>query len=313
MAVAMMRPAAAQQKVARVGVLLLGGPVPGRDLAIAAELSRFGYQEGRNIAFEIRAAQGDLRALPSLAGQLVAARPDVLLSASTAAAQALAAATPRIPIIVTITIDPVAAGLSDSIARPSRNVTGFTSSAPGLVAKRLELLHQIVPDLQRVAYLTGAEAPTYALFDNHVRSAATALGSQVVTIRVGTADATAVAEGFATAERENAQAVLVGVNPGLTRISSHIIDECLVRNLPAIHPWSFEVRAGALISYGPAGLENHAGAARYIDRLLKGAAVSDLPFEEPTEIKLAINLRTARALGLSLSPTLLARADEVVE
>ena len=307
------RAAGAQQKSARVGVLLLGAPVRGSDLALASELSRLGYQEGRNIAFEIRAAQGDLRALPALAGELVAARPDVLVSASTAAANALATATSRIPIIVTVTVDPIAAGLSDSMARPSRNVTGFTSSAPALVAKRLELLHQVIPGLKRVAYFIGADGPGYRVFDSHIHTAAATLGSSVVTIRLPESGAAGVAEAFAVADREKAQAGLVGVDPGIARVSAHIIDECLVRNLPAIHPWSFEVRAGALMSYGPAGLENLAGAARYIDRLLKGAAISDLPFEEPTEIRLAINLRTARALSLDIPATILARADEVIE
>jgi putative ABC transport system substrate-binding protein len=305
--------AAAQQKMARIGVLLLGAPVRGSDLALASELARLGYHQGRNVAFEIRAAQGELRALPALAAELVAARPEVLVTASTAAATALAAATARIPIVVTVTIDPIAAGLSDSMARPSRNVTGFTSSAPALVSKRLELLHQVVPDLKRVAYITGVEGPVYGVFESHLQAASAKLGSSIITITIAGAGAPAVAEAFAVADREKAQAILVGINPSIARVSAHIIDECLVRNLPAIHPWSFEVRAGALRSYGPAGLENIAGAARYIDRLLKGATVSDLPFEEPTEIRLAINLRTARSLSLTIPATILARADEVIE
>jgi len=309
----MLGAAYAQQRVARVGVLLLGGLVRGRDFALASELSRIGYDEGRNVSFEIRAAQGDLSALPALAGELVAAKPNVLVGASTAAAQALAAATSHIPIILTVTVDPIGAGLSDSMARPSRNVTGFTSSTPTLVAKRLELLHQVVPGLKRVAHFTGTDGPGYRIFDSHINTAATTLGSAVVTIPITGPGATAVAEAFALAEREKTQAVLVGVSPAMVRMSSHIVDECLVRNLPAIHPWSFEVRAGALMSYGPAALENHSGAARYIDRLLKGAAISDLPFEEPTEIRLAINLRTARSLSITIPPTILARADEVSE
>jgi putative ABC transport system substrate-binding protein len=312
-AFALLRAAYAQQKTARIGVLLLGSPVRGRDLALASELSRLGYDEGRNVTFEIRAAQGDLNTLPALANELMAARPDVLVSASTAAAQALAAATSQIPIVVTVTVDPIAAGLSDSMARPSRNVTGFTSSTPALVAKRLELLHQVVPGLKRVAHFTGADGAGYQVFDSHIQTAAATLGSSVVTIPIAAPGAIAVAEAFTVADREKTQAVLVGVSPAMTRMSSHIIDECLVRNLPAVHPWSFEVRAGALMSYGPAGVENHAGAARYIDRLLKGAAVSTLPFEEPTEIRLAINLRTARSLAVAIPTTVLARADEVVE
>jgi putative ABC transport system substrate-binding protein len=303
----------AQQRTARIGVLLLGDQVRGRDLALASALSRLGHIEGRSITFEIRAAKGDLRALPALAVELVTAKPDVLVGASTAAAQALAAATSQVPIIVTVTVDPVAAGLSDSMARPSRNVTGFTSSAPALVAKRLEFLHQVVPGLTRVAHFTGSDGADYHIFDSHIHAATATLGSSVITIPIAGDGAAAVAEAFAAADREKTQAVLVGVSPTMARLSAHIIDECLVRNLPAIHPWSFEVRAGALMSYGPAALENHAGAARYIDRLLKGAAVTVLPFEEPTEIILAVNLRTARSLSLTIPATILARADEVIE
>jgi putative ABC transport system substrate-binding protein len=307
------RTAFAQQKVTRIGVLLLGASVRGSDLALATELARLGYQDGRNVTFEIRAAQGDLRLLPALASELVAARPDVLVTASTAAVHALMVATSKIPIIVTVTVDPIAAGLSASMARPTRNVTGFTSSAPALVSKRLELLHQVVPGLERVAYLTGIDDPAYRVFESHLQSAAAMLSLSIVNIPIAASGAAAVAETFAAADRARAQAILVGVNPSVAGVSAHIIDECLVRNLPSIHPWSFEVRAGALMSYGPAGVENLAGTARYIDRLVKGAAVSDLPFEEPTEIKLAINLRTARSLAIMIPATLLARADEVIE
>jgi putative ABC transport system substrate-binding protein len=115
------------------------------------------------------------------------------------------------------------------------------------------------------------------------------------------------------AEREKAQAILVETTPSNVRLSIRIIDECSFRALPAIHPWYFEVRAGALMSYGPTMFENHAGAARYVDLLLKGAKISDLPIQEPTQIKLAINLNTARAIKLIIPPTLLARADEVIE
>ncbi len=122
-----------------------------------------------------------------------------------------------------------------------------------------------------------------------------------------------MSDAFNVIDREKAQAVMVGVNPTTTRFTGHIIDECLLRDLPTIHPWSFAVHAGALMSYGPASLENHAGAARYVDRILKGAKIRDLPFEEPTEFKLAINLRTAQAMKIKIPSTLLARADEVVE
>jgi putative ABC transport system substrate-binding protein len=304
-------PLRAQQRMARVGVLLLGGAVSAKDLAISSELARIGYVDGRNIAYGIRAADGDFSRLSALARDLVATKPDVLISASTEAAEALAAATPDIPIVITVTMDPIAAGLSDSMSRPSRNVTGFTSSSATLAAKRLELLSELIPGLRRVAYLGAPTGSTYARFDQHVRTAADALGITILSVPI-TTDAS-VPDSFEVVDREKVQAVIVGLTPTNTRVSGHIIDQCLIRDLPSVHPWSFEVNAGALMSYGPKSLENNAGAARYVDRILKGTKISELPFEEPTEFKLAINLRTARSINVKIPPTLLARADQLIE
>jgi putative ABC transport system substrate-binding protein len=304
-------PARAQQRMARVGILVIGAAVPARDLVISAELARLGYVEGRNVAYEIRAADGDLSRLPALARELVATKPDVLIGASAATAQVLVAATEVIPIVLTVTIDPIATGLSDSMSRPSRNVTGFTSSTPTLAAKRLELLRELVPGLSRVAHLDVPAGTLYGIFERYVTTAAASLGITVFSVPITTV--ASVADAFNVIDREKAQAVMVGVTPTTTRLTGHIIDECLLRDLPTIHPWSFAVHAGALMSYGPASLENHAGAAKYVDRILKGARIRDLPFEEPTEFKLAINLRTAQAMKLKIPPTLLARADEVIE
>jgi putative tryptophan/tyrosine transport system substrate-binding protein len=298
-------------KVARVGVLAVGAVVSAKDIAISSELARLGYVDGRNIAYEIRAADGDLSRLSAVARDLVRTKPDVLISASTEAAEALAAATRDIPIVMTVMLDPIAAGLSDSMSRPSRNLTGFTSSSATLAAKRLELLNELIPGLRKVAYLGAPAASTYASLDPPVRRAADALGITVVFVPI-TTDAS-VPESFEVVDREQVQAVIVGLTLTNTRVSGHIVDQCVIRDLPSIHPWPFEVDAGALMSYGPKALENHAGAARYIDRILKGAKISELPFEEPTEFKLAINLRTARSIKLKVPPTLLARADEVIE
>jgi putative ABC transport system substrate-binding protein len=306
-----LRPVCAQQGVPRIGILVIGGPVAAKDLKLSSELARIGYVEGRNIVYDIRAADGDLTRLPALARELVAAKPDVLISATSSAAEALAAATRDIPIVLTVMFDPIATGFSTSMSRPSRNVTGFTSSSPTLAAKRLQLLQELIPGLRRVAYLNMPTDAMSAVFDKHVRAAARVLGIAIHTIPMSSV--AGVSEGFLVADREKVQAALVEVNAVNVRLSAHIINECLVRDLPSIHPWPFEVHAGALMSYGPAALENHAGAARYVDRILKGAKVSELPFEEPTEIKLAINLRTARSIKITVPQTLLARADEVIE
>jgi putative ABC transport system substrate-binding protein len=303
--------ARAQQRSVHIGILLLGPAVSPRELAITSELARLGYDEGRNVSYEIRGADGDLDRLPMLTRELVATKPDVLVGASEIAADVLARTTTDIPIVITVMGDPIASGLTSSMSRPTRNVTGFTLSSPTLGAKRLELLHELIPGLRRVAYLTTPVGPMYNVFEDQVRKAANALSLAIFPVSVITEES--VTEGFMMAERAKVQAVLVENSPSNVRLSTRIIDECLFRDLPAIHPWYFEVRVGALMSYGPTLLENHARAARYVDRLLKGAKVSDLPIEEPTQIKLAINLRTARAIKLTVPPTLLARADEVIE
>jgi putative tryptophan/tyrosine transport system substrate-binding protein len=303
--------ARAQKRSVHIGILLLGRAVPPKELAITSELARLGYDEGRNVSYEIRGADGELDRLPMLTRELVATKPDVLVGASEVAADVLAKATGDIPIVITVMADPIASGLSSSMSRPTRNVTGFTLSSLTLSAKRLQLLHELIPDLRKVAYLTTPVGPAYNAFEQHVREAANALGLAIFSLPITTEKT--VTDSFVIVEREKAQAILVETTPSNVRLSIRIIDECLFRALPAIHPWYFEVRAGALMSYGPTMLENYAGAARYVDLLLKGAKISDLPIQEPSEIKFAINLSTARAIALTIPPTLLARANEVIE
>jgi len=302
----------AQPRLARIGILLLGGHAAAKDLAIAAELARLGYVVGRNVAYEIRAANGDLRRVSALARELVAEKPDVLICATGAVAEILAVATAKIPIVVTVTVDPIAIGLSTSMSRPSRNITGFTSSSPALAAKRLELLQELIPGLRRIAYLGGPSGARYAEPEQeYVLKAASALGITAHHIAITTV--ASISAGFAIVDREKAQAVMVGTNPTNVQVIGHINNECLVRDLPAIYPWSFAVNSGGLISYGPASLENFAGAAKYVDRILRGAKVSELPFQEPTEFTLAINRSTAREMKIKIPQTLLARADELVD
>jgi len=274
-------------------------------------LARLGYIEERNITFEIRGADGDINRLPELAKELVATKPDVIVGATSPAAIALASATPNIPIVMTVVGDPIALGLSGSMSRPSRNVTGFTNSSVSLAAKRLELLREIVPGLRKVAYLWVPLNPLTKQFGEEVRKAADALGVELLSLPLTSgAD---IATAFTRAEEQKATAVLVESDELAVRFSGSIVDECVVRNLPAMHAWPFEVRNGALISYGPATVENYPRTANYVDRLLKGAKIAELPFEEPTQIRLAINLRTARSIGISVPPSLLTRADEVIE
>ena len=281
-----------------------------RDLDIVRELTRIGYVEGRNVIYAVRAAAGNSSQLPQVARELAATKPDVIVGSGSPAATALFGATRDIPIVMTVVGDPTALGLTDSISRPTHNVTGFTIAGPSLAEKRLELLHDIVPGLHKVAYLWVREAH-WRPCKSRVRTAAGVLGVTLVSLPL-TSD-TDIASAFARTDKEQATAMLVEADPLTLRFNGAIVDECLIRNLPCMDSWPIEVRNGGLISYGPAEIENNAGAANYVDRILKGAKVAELPFEEPTQFKLAINLRAARSIGLVFPPTVLALADEVIE
>ncbi|MGB8017620.1 MAG: ABC transporter substrate-binding protein [Pseudolabrys sp.] len=301
----------AQQHIRRVAVLSVGVAPQSRDFALAHELAKLGYIEGNNITYDIRGAEGDSSRLPQLALELVAKKPEVIVGSTSTVAVVLANATREIPIVMMVVGDPIALGLSNSMSHPSRNVTGFTMSTTALAAKRLELLRELVPGIRKVAFLRVRDNPITKRTGEEVQTAADTLGLKIVSLPV--ASGADITTAFTIAEKEGVMAILIDGDPLMVRFSGTIIDECLVRDLPAMHPWPFEVRNGALISYGPAIVENYSRTASYVDRILRGISIGELPFEEPTQIKLAINLRTARSIGVTVSPTLLARADEVIE
>src|SRR5262245_17325127 len=302
---------AQQQRIRRVAVLSVAVAPNSYDFELAHELAKLGYIEGNNIAYDIRGAEGDSTRLPQLASELLAKKPEVIVGSTSTVAVALANATREVPIVMMVVGDPIALGLTDSMSRPSRNVTGFTMSTAVLAAKRLELLRELVPGIGKVGFLRVRDNPITKRTGEEVQTAADRLGLKIVALPVTSgADISAA---FTIAEKEGVAAVLIDGDPLMVRFSGTIVDECLVRDLPVMHPWPFEVRNGALISYGPAIVENYSRTAVYVDRILKGVNVAELPFEEPTQFKLAINLRTARSIGITVSPVLLARADEVIE
>jgi putative ABC transport system substrate-binding protein len=301
----------AQQRIRRVAVLSVGVTPQSRDFALAHELAKVGYVEGNNITYDMKGAEGDTSRLPQLALELIAKKPEVIVGSTSTVAVALAKATREIPIIMMVVGDPIALGLSDSLSRPSRNVTGFTMGSAVLAAKRLELLRELAPDIRKVGFLRVRDNPITKQTGEEVQTAAQTLGLKIVPLPVASgADLPAA---FTIAQKEGVTAVLIDGDPLMVRFSGTIVDECLVRDLPAMHAWPFEVRNGALISYGPAVVENYSRTAVYIDRILRGVNIGELPFEEPTQFKLAINLRTARSIGLTIPPSLIARADEMIE
>jgi putative ABC transport system substrate-binding protein len=300
----------AQTSMPAIGILVLGPVAEPREFGFVRELMRIGYAEGRNIKFAVRAADGTINRLTQLARELVATTPDVIVGSGSPVAQALAAATRNVPIVMSLMGDPLALGLSDSMSRPDRNVTGFPNSSPSLAAKRLELLRELVP-VGKIGYLWAQDSPMTKARGEQARMAAKTIGIELVPLPL-TSDGK-LSEAFDLAEKQQVAALLIESDSLMLRISSNIIDECLLRALPAMHAWPFEVPSGALMAYGPATAENDQQTASYVDRILRGARVADLPFQEPTRIKLAISLKTAHSIGITVPPTLLIRADEVIE
>ena len=300
-----------EPRVPRVGVLLNGPLLPPAELQIVAALARIGYVDGRNISYIVKAAEGDQNRLAMLARELVSAKPDVIVGSASPAAVALYNATHNIPVVMTVVGDPIALGLSSSISHPTHNITGFTVSSLSLAAKRLQLLQSIVPPLHKVAYLWAPANPLAKSFESRVRRAAKDLGIALISLPLKS-DAD-IDQAFARAEEEQVRAVLVEASPLTLRFSGNIVNHCLIFGLPCMHAWAIEVRNGALISYGPAVIEDYPRIAGYVDRVLKGAKIAKLPFVEPTHIKLTVNLRTAHSLGIVLPDAVLVRADEVIE
>jgi putative ABC transport system substrate-binding protein len=303
--------ARAQSGQRRIGVFVVGAPPPARDLEIVQELARLGYVEGRNVTYLLRGGAGESSGHEAAVRELIVPKPEVIVGPGSPFAYTLAATTHDIPIVLTATADPVATGLTKSMSRPSQNVTGFTISSASIVSKRLELIRELLPQARGVGRIATPLSLAAPQLDELARRAAGALGLDLMVLPLTSgAD---IATAFATIDREHLAAIITDPDPLTVQFGATIADECLVRDLPLIESWPSRLQNGALAAYGPASVENIKGAAVYVDRILKGSKVADLPFEEPTQLKLAINLRTARSIGVNVPPTLLARADEVIE
>ena len=275
-------------------------------------LRELGYVEGQNLAIEYRFAERDLRRLPQLAAELVRVKVDVIIAAPSPAAVAARYATDTIPIVMVNVGDPVGLGLVASLARPGGNVTGLAYSV-GLetFAKGLELLKEVVPNLRSVAILSNPNNPAHALAIKSIEAAASALGVQVQVLEARSAEDFDGA--FAAMAERSAGAVMIVPDALMLPHAARLSDLALSHGLPSMRGFREEVEAGGLISYGPNFFEPWRRAASFVDKLLKGANPAELPVEQPTKFELVINRRTADVLGLTIPPTLLARADEVIE
>jgi len=311
--------AMAQQtgKVVRVGWLALDlrGGDPRMREAFRQGLRELGYVEGRNLLIEHRDAEGKPERFPSLAAELVASKVDVIVTAGgTAAALAAKQATTTIPVVFGAVGNPVDEGLVSSLARPGGNVTGLAISSPELTTKSLELLKQVIPGAIRVALLLKPDSmPDRTRIERlktwDLAARALALKLQVVEVRAPEDFDRA----FAEMTRGRAQAVSVVPTPIFTRAPQPLVDLAAKHRLPAVYAFRPFVEAGGLMSYGPDVGKLYQRAASYVDKILKGAKPGDLPVEQPTQFELVINLKTAKALGLTIPPVLLQRADQVLE
>jgi ABC-type uncharacterized transport system substrate-binding protein len=278
-------------------------------------LRDLGYVEGRNLVIEYRSAEGKLERLPALAAELVALKVDVIVVGGTLVALAAKQATRTLPIVFAAVADPVSSGLVTSLAQPGGNVTGLSLLAPELVGKCLEQLKQAVPGVSRVAVLwqpgggLGERTEKDMLKEAEVAALALGVRPQFVGAR-GPAD---FERAFSEMTRARAGALTMLGSPMFFNERRRLVDLAAKHRLPAVYPWREFVDAGGLMAYGANLADLSRRAATYVDKILKGAKPADLPVEQPTKFELVVNLKTAKALGLTIPQSVLGRADQVIE
>ena len=301
----------AQATPRRLGVLVLGERSPTLNKALLDGLQNHGWIDGRNLIIEYRYAQSPDR-LPASATELVALSPDLLLAGSPQTALALKSATANIPIIFVSVADPVGIGLVQSLSRPGGNITGLATFVPEVPGKKIEILREMVPTASKIAILANPGNPIHRLtIAEELPQTAQKLGVALPIVEATTAEELDIA--FASAAAQHADAIVLFGDPLTFRYAAQVAALAAKYRLPAIYlSRQFATNSG-LISYGPDFADLFFRAGGYVDKILKGTKPSDLPVEQPTKFELVINLKTAKALGLTVPPSLLARADEVIE
>jgi putative ABC transport system substrate-binding protein len=298
-------------KVYRIGYLM--GTTREQEPYLEAFLEAMrtlGYVEGQNLVMEYREAAGHYERLPALAAELVRLPADVLLAWITPAALALKQATTTVPIVMMGVGDPMGSGLVASLAHPGGNVTGVTALSSDLVGKQLEFLRDVRPTVSRVALLWNPANPSNALWVREAEVAAPALGVQLYLVEAR--DPEAFDSAFAAMTNAHAGALLVLGDAMCFEHRRRLIELATTRRLPTMHVIRQFVEAGGLMAYGPHSLDMRRRAVSYVDKILKGAKPADLPVEQPTKFELVVNLKTAQALGITIPPSLLLLADEVI-
>jgi putative ABC transport system substrate-binding protein len=301
-------------KIHRIGYLGSGSfaAVPHLDEAFRQGLHELGWVEGQNIVIDYRFAGGEFDRLPDLAAELVRLNVNIIVAGATPSSAAAKKATDTIPIVMIAAGDPVGVGLIKSLARPGGNVTGLSFSV-GMetFGKGLELLKEAVPYARRVAVLSNPANPNQPLAISGISSVAKSLGVELQLLEAR--DGNQFGGAFEAMAKEHASALLVVADTIYINNRKRLVDLAATSRLPVAYGYKEHVEAGGLISYGPSLSDLWRRAAIFVDKILRGAKPADLPVEQPTKFELVINLKSAKALGLTIPPTMLARADEVIE
>ena len=309
-------PAAAQQapRVPKIGFLATTtqAQVPHLTGAFREGLRELGYIERKTVLLEARYAEGSVERLSQLARELVALKPDVIVATNDVAIAAVRRETQTIPIVMVLSADPAGAGFVASLARPGGNVTGLSTLSPETSGKRLELLREVIPGLSRVAFLWNPDSRGNLLDYKETEAAARSLHVELQSVELFRGED--LDRAFSAITKGRAQALIVPAGNPITVGTRDLVAGFAQRSrLPSIYGAREYVDAGGLMSYGPSFPDLFRRAATYVDKILKGANPADLPVEQPTKFELVINLKTAKALGLTISPSLLRRADHVIQ
>jgi len=295
--------------VRRVGVL---ADIPGPHWQVFQQtLARLGHKEGAGLAVEWRWANGQIKRFPALAAELVKLKVDVIVAEGTPAIRAAKTATGDIPIVMAISSDPVGMGFVQSLTRPGGNITGSSSRSPELYVKQMELLKEIIPKLSRVGLLWHPGSPASRLTLKEVEAAARVLKIELLPVEAR--DTIELPGAFRALGGQRPHALIVIATPTFDGLQAQIAELSMSAGLPAVYNKSAFAQAGGLLSYGARYSEFFRRAALYVDRVLKGARPADLPVEQASEFEFVINVKTAKALGVTIPPLLLVRADLVIE
>jgi putative ABC transport system substrate-binding protein len=279
--------------------------------AVSAGLRERGWVEGQNFVWERRFSEGRNERFPSLAAELVQGKPDIIITAGTAATLAAKAVTTTIPIVFHSVGDPVGSGIVASLGRPGGNATGLGGLGPGLHAKMLELFKEAVPRATRIGLLVNPAFRLHTAYRNEIDPVATKINVTLVPIEIQAPEQ--LDDVFATAANRKLDGLMILGQPMMFVFRNQVAKLALAHRIPAIILWSEAVEAGVFMSYGDRTIDYMRRVPHYVDRILRGANPSELPVEQSTRFYLSINLKTAKALGLTIPPSLLARADQVIE